>query len=434
MEQRDARQRRNRYVRNDNSDELRRTIPRLGRYLDKRGRFSLLISNKLVIALLLLFIIYLIGVSGFMIFTRHGADRADTVLRQREEDLESSDTGAEDSDLTYTRIRLEENTFTGQLLLSSYMTAISITTIGYDDLVRADIYEFLEPPWRRAYDIWITCFVILAYLSILYANANFVAYLVGSNLTEVLLRRGTIRRISHLRGHYIVCGCDRTGEVVIQELMRTGEDVVVIDSDPDNRPDTLRTKKRFTFLSGDALKEKILHQAGIEKARGIVSVLPDAASNMYLTLTARLMNPDIRIIARAIGQGSRGKLKYVGADAAFSASATAGRRMAAMLVSDRTAGFFEHMLKDDSHNCRVEEYIVMDRSEAIGRTLGELRIRSRTGVSIFCVLRRDDKEMVFNPPTSFEFQVGDVMVFIADPAQLKKVCRMLDRGAGGKDR
>jgi voltage-gated potassium channel len=421
-------------VRNNNGDELRRTIPGLGRYLDNRGRFALMISNKLIIALLLLFVIYIIGVSGFMFFTLHGAARADTVLRQRVESLESADTTSVDEELTYTSIRLEENTFTGQLLLSSYMTAISITTIGYDDLVRADIYEFLDPSWRMAYDIWITCFVILAYLSILYVNANFVAYLVGSNLTEVLLRKGILRRLSHLRGHYIVCGCDRTGEVVIRELLRTGEDVVAIDGDPDNSPDTLRKRRKFTFLSGDSLSEKVLHQVGIEKARGIVSVLPDAASNMYLTLTARLMNPDIRIITRAVGQGSRGKLRHVGADAAFSASSTTGRRMAVMLLRDGTSGFFEHMLKDGSHDCRVEQYIVTGRSIAVGKTLGELRIRSKAGISIFCVLRKDDNEMLFNPPASLEFESGDVMVFIADPAQKRKVSRVLDGGAGRRAR
>ena len=174
----------------EDGESLRRSVPGLGRYLDNRGRFSLLISNKLIIALFLLMIIYIIGVSGFMVFTLHGADRADTVLRQREQDMDSTYQDDYSRELTYTRIRLEENTFEGQLLLASYMTAISITTIGYDDLVRADIYEFLEPPWRKAYDVWVTCFVILAYLSILYANANFVAYLVGSNITEVLLRKG----------------------------------------------------------------------------------------------------------------------------------------------------------------------------------------------------------------------------------------------------
>jgi voltage-gated potassium channel len=416
----------------DGDEGVRRSFAGLGRYLDHRGRLSLLISNKLAIALSLILAIYVIGVAGFMTFTLHGAERARSALGQQEQEIESEGLDSDSQDVTYTRMRLEENTFEGQLLLASYMTAISITTIGYDDLVRDDIYEFLERPWRKAYDIWITCFVILAYLSILYANANFVAYLVGSNLTEVLMRKGLLRRMSHISDHFIVCGCDRTGEVVARELLRTGRDVLAIDQVPEYRPETFRRRRRrYTFLSGNPMQESTLRQAGIGRARGVVSVLPDAASNLYLTLTARLMNPSVRIISRATASGSRGKLRFVGADAAFSAAATTGRRMAAMLVSDRTAGFFEHMLSDDSHDCRMEQYLVHGKSAAAGRTLGGLRIRSRTGVSVFCVLRRDDREMAFNPQASFRFEEGDVMVFIADPDRYRKVCRLLDCGAGG---
>jgi K+/H+ antiporter YhaU regulatory subunit KhtT len=84
------------------------------------------------------------------------------------------------------------------------------------------------------------------------------------------------------------------------------------------------------------------------------------------------------------------------------------------------------MLRDETHNCRVEQYTVHGRSSALGRTLGDLRIRSRLGISVFCVLRREDKEMVFNPSASFEFEEGDVMVFIADPGTHRRLDRILD--------
>ncbi len=424
-------------MRGEREGSFRIAIPGFGKYVDHRGRFSLFISSKLVIALTLLMAIYLIGVAGFMVFTIQGAEKIDSVMRDRESGLTAQE-GVESPDsvemetqleLTYTRMRLQENTIAGHILLSSYMTSISITTIGYDDIVRADIYEFLDPEWRKGYDIWITCFVLLAYLVILYVNANFVAYMVGSNLTEMLLRRGTLRKLSHLKGHYIVCGCDRTGEVVIKELLRTEADVVAIDKG-DNSPDDLKRRKKFTFFYGDPLQEKVLLQAGVKRAKGLVSVLPDAASNMYLTLTARLLNPELRIISRAVGQGSRGKLKHVGADASFSAATTAGRRMVAMLVSNRTAGFLEHMLLDDSHDCRVEQYTVNDGCRAEDRTIGELGIRSRTGVSIFCVLKKDKNRMVFNPPPSFTISSGDVLFFIANPQGKRKVARILDGKQG----
>jgi K+/H+ antiporter YhaU regulatory subunit KhtT len=104
--------------------------------------------------------------------------------------------------------------------------------------------------------------------------------------------------------------------------------------------------------------------------------------------------------------------------------------MVAMLVSNRTAGFLEHMLLDDSHDCRVEQYTVNDGCRAADRTIGELRIRSRTGVSIFCVLRKDKNRMVFNPPPSFTISSGDILFFIANPQGKRKVARILDGQKG----
>ncbi|MBN1434227.1 NAD-binding protein, partial [Candidatus Fermentibacterales bacterium] len=224
--------------------------PGTGRYLGAMGRLSLVFSNKIALALTLLLLVMIIGTSGFMVFMLH----RDFLMRAELEDLEAAAQGdpARLEELSGLRRDVEESSFSSELLLSVYMTAISITTVGYGDAVRDFTYDYFDDSWRQAYNIWLSVYLVLAYLIILYVNANFVAYLVESKLTEALQRRGVVRRISRLSGHLIVCGCGSTGNVVIKELLRTGAPVVGIDTEKKN-PTRLRRKKGFSYLSGDCL-------------------------------------------------------------------------------------------------------------------------------------------------------------------------------------
>jgi voltage-gated potassium channel len=401
--------------------DLLEVAPGTGRYLGALGRLSLVFGNKIALALTLLLLVMIVGTSGFMVFMLH----RDHIMRERLEVLESA---GPESAVAAAELSAEvaENTFPSQLLLSVYMTAISITTVGYGDAVREFTYDYFEPPWQRAYNIWLSIYLIIAYLIILYVNANFVAYLVESKLTENLQRRGTVRRIGRLSGHMIVCGCGATGNVVIKELIRTGAPVVGVDLEKKN-PTRLKRKKGFTFLSGDALDERVLVDAGVRRARGLVSVLPDASSNLYLTLTAALANGDLRIVSRSVDLGSNDKLAFVGASDTVTPAVAAGRRMVAEMTAGETTGFLQEMVEDTGESYRVEECRVAPGCGAVGRTLGELRIGSRTGVAVFAVLTAEG-ETIFNPSGDRVLREGDVLLGLASPSRILKVARIIWSG------
>ncbi len=260
---------------------------------------SVFFSSKIAIALTLFALVMLIGITGFMIFTTHGTKILHSIYSERLEELNNTEelTVAERTEKIDIEIKLEEDTFVGHLFLSGYMTGITITTVGYDDVVRNYLYDSLNENWRRAYNIWITFFVIAAYMVILFVNANFVAYLVGSKIAENMRRKTLLKTIRRLSGHFIICGFGRTGEVIAREFMHIGASVVAIDL-KDSMLSGIKNNSTFHFLDNcDCLQEKTLLDAGIEKARGIVSLLPDDSSNLYLTLTARFSIVTFRLSA-----------------------------------------------------------------------------------------------------------------------------------------
>ncbi|MBN1435135.1 TrkA family potassium uptake protein, partial [Candidatus Fermentibacterales bacterium] len=178
------------------------------------------------------------------------------------------------------------------------------------------------------------------------------------------------------------------------------------------------------------LDERVLIDAGVRKARGLVSVLPDASSNLYLTLTAALANSRLRIVSRAVDAGSQDKLAFVGAADSVTPSSTAGRRMVAEMMSGETTGFLQEMLEDTGGGYRVEECRVTDGCGAVGKSLGELRISSRAGVAVFAIVTADG-ETVFNPPGDRILRGGDVLLGLASPRRILKVARIVASGRAG---
>ncbi len=389
--------------------------------------FAYFLSSKIALALTLFLLVMIIGISGFMVFTTHRSDIVENQLRANLQELRQleSPTGTQLSSIADIEMQLDENTFAGQLLLSVYMTAISITTVGFDDVIRDYTYDYLDEKWRRAYNIWITFFVIIAYMAILYVNANFVAYLVGTRLTENMKRRLLLKSISRLKNHYIVFGCQGAGNIVITEFLRIGIPVVGIDSD-ENPPHDFRRRNGFYYLSRDRSDEVLLSEAGILNAKGLVSVLQNDSDNLYLTLTARLMNHDLRIISRAAGRENEEKLALVGADVSFTPSVTVGKKLVADILNRETTDFMEKTIDSSDHNCRIEEVTIGSDCPSIGKTLGKLNLGLKTGTMIFAIMK-PDSSVVYNPGADYVLEQADVLLAIASPEQLILLSRTLQR-------
>ncbi len=408
--------------------KIRRRSRHILRKLTRGGGFAVFFSSKIAVALTLFVLVMTTGVTGFLIFTSHKTDVVKSNLTNRLEELQAVDIPTEEeiSEKAQIEMMLDEDTFLGEVLLAGYMTSITITTVGFDDVVRDYAYEFMSEKWRRAYNIWVTLFVIIAYMVILYVNANFVAYLVGSRLAETMKRRSLLKAVSRLNDHYIICGCTGAGTVVINEFLRVGIPVVGIDTDDYPSPD-LRKRKGFYYLPQDRSDEIMLNDAGIHRAKGFVTVLPDASSNLYLTLSAHLQNDNLRIISRAVGSENESKLALVGADSSFTPSVAVGKNLVADLLNQDTMDFLERMIGDQEQNCRMEEYTVQKGCPSIGATLGELDLGRISGARIFAVMKVD-RDIVYNPGYGYTLEEGDILLAIESPEQLQALARVLERG------
>lgn len=400
--------------------------------LSRSKGISVLLSSKIAVALTLLVLVMSIGIAGFMVFTTHRTAMIHADLQARLDQLDqvASPSSAQLSEKAGLEMVLDEDTFLGELLLSGYMTAITITTVGFDDVVRDYAYDHMDESWRRGYNLWVTLFVILAYLVIIYVNANFVAYLVGTRLAEAVKRRSLLKRIRKLSGHYIVCGTEGAGSVVIREILRAGFPVVGVDPAEEPPPELMK-RRGFFYLREESPDEDALNDAGISRAAGLVTVMPEASQNLYTTLTARLLNPHVHIISRAIGSESEEKLALVGADSSINPAVTVGRNLVSEMISTETVDFLEKLLSDSTHNCRMEECTVDDGSPAVGDTLGELDIGRRSGVRIFAIMGKDDST-VCNPGADYLVRSGDVLLTIDSPQNLVKLVRVMERGRRSK--
>jgi len=389
--------------------------------------FAYFLSSKIAVALTLFMIVMIIGVSGFMVFTTHKSGEEKEQLTADLQNLHNleSPTDSQLSEINSIEMQLDESTFAGEVLLSCYMTAITITTVGFDDVVREYAYDYMDEKWRRSYNLWVTFFVIIAYMAILYVNANFVAYLVGTRLAENMKRRVILRNISRLSNHYIVCGCTGAGSFVISEFLRTGIPVVGIGSDP-NPPHNLRKRNGFFYLSRDRSDDVLFSEAGIMKANGLVSVVQDDSDNLYLTLTAHLMNNNLKIVSRAAGKENEEKLALVGADVSFTPSITAGKKLVADILNRETMDFMEKMVDSTGHNCRIEEYTVESDCPAAGKTMGKINLGRKTGAKIFAIMKQNGST-IYNPGADYVLEQADVLLTIASPEQLKLIARTLQR-------
>lgn len=299
-----------------------------------------------------------------------------------------------------------------------YMTVITLATVGY-----GEIHPLSTP--GRVYTIGL----ILLGLGVMgYGVSTVTAFLVEGELTDILGKRRMERKIKGLSDHVILVGAGETGKHVAEELVKTNTPFVVIEQDP-ARAAALERFGEVLYIIGDATESGVLQQARIESARGLISATPSDKDNLFVILTARELNPTLRIVSRVTAEDSRHKLLKAGADAVVSANLIGGLRMASEMLRPHVVSFLDAMLRETVGSAvRVEEIQVPSTSPWVGRTLGETQIREKVGVVVFGLREAATGRYVFNPAPTFRLGVGDVLVGCADRDQLASL-RSLVTGA-----
>jgi voltage-gated potassium channel len=290
------------------------------------------------------------------------------------------------------------------LLDAVYMAVVTITTVGYTEIV--DTHA--NPP-LRLFNIF---FILIGIGIMLYAFSVSTAFIVEGELNHIFRRRKMQKLIRDMHDHLIICGAGETGTYLAKELLRTGNVFVVIDHD-EERLKRIGQLGEVPVLTGEGGDEEVLMAAQIKKARGLASVLPEDKDNLLLTVTARLLNPNLRIVARCAEAGMVEKLLRHGANAAISPNMIGGLRLASELIRPGVVSFLDLMLRDQSGTIRVDEIAVVEGSPWIGKKLRELDLHGRYELLPLAV-RTSDGDMKFNPRDDTVVASGNVLVVMGD--------------------
>jgi voltage-gated potassium channel len=265
-----------------------------------------------------------------------------------------------------------------------YMTVITITTIGFKEVHDLSIYGQL-----------FTIFIIFAGIGMVaYTAVAGAGMLIEGELNKALTRRRSMKAIKKIKDHFIICGFGRMGSFICEELNMRGIPFVVVENRPEVQDKIVQ--EGFLLSPGDATEEETLLNAGIKEAKGLVSVLDSDASNVYVVLTAKELNLELDVIARAGEESAHKKLTRAGASRVISPYKIGGMRMVMGILKPAVMNFLEVAMDHKQFDIELEELHVADGSYYDGKKLIDTDIRRELNLIIIAIKKKDG-QMVFNP-------------------------------------
>ncbi len=299
-----------------------------------------------------------------------------------------------------------------KILDAIYMTVITITTVGYGE-VRA------VSPTGRVFTIALICMGmgIIAYTLGMVAQA-----MVELQVRSILGRKRLSLKIKSIKNHYILCGYGRIGRIISHELKASRIPLLVIDNNPDSKQGL--EQQDIPYIIDDATSEDVLIEAGIERAKGLISVVLSDADNLFITMTARGLNPGLFILARAEEEKSHKKLLRAGANRVVLPYLIGGQKMAHTITKPAVTDFLELTIHDKDIELEMGELLVKDRSRLKGVTLADSGIRQEMNV-IIVAITKGDGEMAFNPSSETRIETGDTLIALGPDNDLKKLSAIL---------
>lgn len=296
-----------------------------------------------------------------------------------------------------------------------YQTMITLTTVGFQEV----------HPLSAVGRIF-TMFLILSGMGfIFYFLFRVTEVVIEGTVKDLFGRRKLEKKITQLEGHYIICGYGRIGRTVAQLLQQKPLEVVVIDKNAEYIPEF--QQKGILYLLGEATDEDLLLRAGIEKAKGLVAVVSSDADNVYITLTARGLNPKLFILARAAEETSARKMIRAGADKVVSPYDIGARRMANTILRPTVIDFIELAMHTRNLELQMEEITIQEGATLQDVTLMESAIRKDYNL-IVVAIKKKSGEMIFNPSPQAKLHVGDTLVVLGDRGNLTRLEKQLGLG------
>lgn len=292
-----------------------------------------------------------------------------------------------------------------------YMTVITLATVGYREVRQ------LTPAGMIFTIVLIVFGVSIGF----WAVASLIETVVSEEIRHTYRRKKMQNEINKLRNHFIICGYGRMGQEIIRVFRKTKTPHVVIEVNPEQIPKLV--EQNVPFIEGDASDDKILIAAGIKVARGLVTVAASDQENVFITLTARGLNPSLFIVARSILEDNEGKLRRAGASRVMSPYITGGKRMAYGALRPTVIEFLDATIHADGVEFELEEVTVTPKSTFINKLIRDSKIREQAGATILAV-KSTDGSMVYNPKAETLLREDDVLILVGTPSELVSVRKM----------
>ena len=298
------------------------------------------------------------------------------------------------------------------LLDAVWMTIITVTTVGYGDMEMSDAGRVF------------TMFLIISGIGMyIYSVTVITAFLVEGQLLSFFKHRKMTRDVEKLSNHYIICGIGDTGLHVLEEMLKAEASFIGIDVD-EERLEHLAETHDFLYLHGDATDDDMLIRVGIERAKGLVACLSRDQDNLFVVISAKKLNPSLRVVSKAVENNSPDKLVTAGADEVVLPDHIGGIRLASGILEPHLIDFFAKM-QVSRQTTRFAESIIQPDSKINGITIEEANIKEETGLVVIAI-RSKDGTYIYNPSGDLKIEAGDALFVISDQRQLQTLHRITE--------
>ena len=285
-----------------------------------------------------------------------------------------------------------------------FMTIITLTTVGFGEV------QPLSLAGR-----WFTVTLILMGVgSVVYSLSVAGEYLLTADVGKRLRQRRMRKAIGMMKNHVIVIGYGRVGQSAAATLRDSQQPMALIEKLKDKVQEAI--DNGLTVIQGDATDDVVLQAAGIEQAKTLIVCTGDTSDNLFIVLSARGLNPNLRIIARSDAE-SKAKMHRAGANRIVSPYQTGGKYMANIALRPHVADFLDVVTLGSGLELWLEELTIEKKSALVGQTVGQANVRQRTGVTLAAILRQDGREML-TPDADTRFERGDKLIVLGARAQL----------------
>jgi len=295
-----------------------------------------------------------------------------------------------------------------------WMVAITITSVGYG--------EHSQEPWYM--QLFTVAVVLLGISAAGYTFGGFLQLLLAGELEDAMGHRQMKQQIDKLSGHTIICGFGRIGRTLADDMLRHQQPFVIIEQNDEHL--NAAREAGYLCLHGDATEDEMLLAAGCHRAKALITGLPNDAANVFITLTARNLNRDLLIVARAGHGSSERKLRQAGADKVVLPSSIGAQLMSRMIMRPTTADLMELVAEQGNLNVQLDEMRVAQACQLLGKSIRETNAHSAFRLLVLAVKQASGK-MIFNPEADYKLELDDIIILMGKKSDIERFCHEFSR-------